>query len=301
VRVTNGDVELECEAWGDPSADLVVLIAGLGSQLVSWDEALIELFVDRDFYVVRFDNRDSGLSSSSQGLPDIVGLLDGTVPVNEVPYTLEDMADDVAAIIAAHDGPAHLVGVSMGGMIAQLTALRHPAMVRSLTSLMSSTGNPSVGQPSEVGVEALVSEAPTDRDGYVEHVLEHSRLLGSVAELRDEVSTRRKAERTFDRGLNPDGAARQLAAVVVAADRTEALAALSVPTFVMHGDIDPLINVDGSHAIAGAIRDSELMIIEGMGHDLPPPLWPVLVEGVVRVARRAYEQSSSGQVDGSAG
>src|ERR1700733_1522675 len=235
-RAHANGMELEYESFGDPARPALLLVMGLSYQMIEWDDALCALIADRGFWVTRFDNRDIGLSSKLDelGPPNLLAVMSRTAPP---PYTLEDMAEDSVALLDALGiGAAHIVGVSMGGMIAQLIAIGHPERVLSLTSIMSTVGGPNVVQPQPALSAALVAAPGRTRDERVEHSLENRRLIFGTVMPFDEDRARVKAERAVDRSFSPDGAARQLAAVIAAPDRTAALGLLTMPTLVIHGD-----------------------------------------------------------------
>ena len=287
------------EIWyttdGDPSGEPLLLIMGLSTQHVGWDEDLVALLVGRGFHVIRFDNRDVGLSTK----PDV-----GDLPVVErimaafggaeveAPYLLSDMAADAVAVLDALDiQSAHVMGASMGGMIAQTVAIEHPERVRSLVSVMSTTGARGVGEPDPSVMDILLEAAPTEREAAIERSVKVAHVIGSPG-LVDEDAVRDKAARAFDRCSYPVGAGHQLLAIVASPDRTDALGAVSVPTLVVHGDVDPLVGVSGGEATAAAIPGAELRIVEGMAHDVPRQHWPELVDAVAAVASRAAAPAS---------
>jgi pimeloyl-ACP methyl ester carboxylesterase len=286
-------IELAYEEFGDPGAPAVLLIMGLGVQMLGWDAELCELLAERGFRAVRFDNRDVGRSTKIEGgrRPDVVAAAMGDV--SSASYTLDEMADDCAGLLD-HLGveAAHVVGASQGGMIAQTLAIRHPERVLSLVSIMSSTGDRAVGQPHPEAIPALLTSPPADRDGYAEFVVGAFRTIGSPGFEADEERLRQRAKASFDRGYYPEGTARQLLAVLASGDRTEALRGLDVPAVVIHGTDDPLIDVSGGRATAAAIPGAKLQLIEGMGHDLPRELWPRFVDLIVENAERARSLGS---------
>jgi pimeloyl-ACP methyl ester carboxylesterase len=286
-------IELAYEEFGDPGAPTVLLIMGLGVQMLGWDGELCELLAGRGFRVVRFDNRDVGRSTKIEGgrRPDVVAAAMGDV--SSASYTLDEMADDCAGLLG-HLGveAAHVVGTSQGGMIAQTLAIRHPERVLTLASIMSSTGDRAVGQPHPEAIPALLGSPPADRDGYAEFVVGAFRTIGSPGFEADEERLRQVAKASFDRGYYPEGTARQLLAVLASGDRTEALRGLDVPAVVIHGTDDPLIDVSGGRATAAAIPGAKLQLIEGMGHDLPRELWPRFVDLIVETAERARSLGS---------
>lgn len=289
-RVDVGAVELCYERFGDASDPTAVLVHGLAASLAAWDRALVQLFVDGGLSVLTLDTRDAGGSTILDDAPpfDMAAALRGDRSV--VTYTLDDMADDVAGLLEALEtGPAHLVGVSMGGMIAQMTTVRHPAQVLSLCSIMSTTGGPDVGLPTPAASAVLTRRPAVGRRGFVEQELENAAVIGSTAPQLVDVEWRRaKFERIYDHGVHPRGSGRQLMAILASGDRTSQLAAISAPTLVVHGDADSLIDVSGGTATAAAIPGAELVIIPGMGHELPPAVWPAVVPAIVENTRRGH-------------
>ncbi|MGZ3404964.1 MAG: alpha/beta fold hydrolase [Polyangia bacterium] len=271
--LVNG-IELEYDTLlppnGDTHAPPLLMIMGLASQMIVWPDELRQLLAARGFKVIRFDNRDVGLS---------------TKPATG--YTLDDMADDAAGLLDALDLPsAHVVGASMGGYLAQLLALRHPRRVRSLCIIMSSTGARDVGLPAPDILPMLLQPLPTERDAYIEHRVRISRRLSSTTYPFDEPRMRALAGAAFDRCFFPLGGQRQLAAVMAAPDRTARLAELRVPTLILHGADDPIVAPSGGEALARAIPGAELRVFAGMGHDLPAALWPTFADAIAENARR---------------
>lgn len=272
------------ETIGDPGGRPLLLIMGLGGPMIWWDDDLCGLLADRGFHVIRFDNRDCGRSQAMSGRVSLIGSFLRQPP----PYSLDDMADDAAGLLD-HLGieSAHVTGVSLGGMISQTLAIRHPARIRSLVSVMSTTGDKLVGWPNPRVLPSLLGKPPKGRDGYVEAVLSTFKLIGSPGFTFDEDRMRTRAARTFDRGVNRAGTMRQLVAITSAANRTSQLRRLRIPALVIHGKADPLVHVSGGKATARAIPGAELILVPGMGHDLPRAVWPTLVDGIDRTARRA--------------
>ena len=262
ARVSD-QVTLAYEELGDAGATPLLLIAGLGSQLISWHEPLCEMLAERGLRVIRFDNRDSGLSTHMDG-----------------PYSLEDMAADAAGLLDVLGiESAHVVGISMGGMIAQALAYEHPERVRSLVSLMSTTGERAASQPTPAAREALMRPRSTTPDEAEERSLDWIRVVGSPG-LFDEELVRQRARTAFERDSDPAGFQRQLDAIYAARDRTGRVREITAPTLVIHGALDPLIPPEAGRATAAAIDGAQLLVIEGMGHDMPPPLWPKLAEAM---------------------
>jgi pimeloyl-ACP methyl ester carboxylesterase len=284
---TNG-IELEYDTFGDPSKPALLLIMGLGVQMLGWDERFCSMLADRGFFVIRFDNRDIGLSSKIEDgpLPNPLQLMAGDT--SSASYTLDDMADDTAGLLDELGiEAAHVVGASMGGMIAQTLACRHPERVLSLTSIMSSTGSSESGQPKPEILAALITPAPADREGYVDAMANTFKLIGSPGYPPDEAELRDLIGRLYDRSYYPAGFLRQLAAIMASGDRSVTICDIGVPTLVIHGEDDPLIQLSGGEATAAAISGSKLVKIPGMGHDLPPALWQRFVDEIVANAERA--------------
>jgi pimeloyl-ACP methyl ester carboxylesterase len=288
-RARVNGVELAWDSFGDPKTRPLLLVMGLGLQMIAWDDAFCEALAARGFYVIRFDNRDAGLSTSfdAYGDPNPLQVFDQLRkkrPVN-APYLLRDMADDAIGVLdAAGVRAAHVLGISMGGMIAQELAIRHPERVLTLTSIMSTTGATDVRGPSYETIAAVLAPFPPNRGGFIQRSLEVARTLHGGGFAFDEDRYRRLAARSFDRAYHPGGVRRQLIAIWLSGDRTAALAKLALPTLVMHGDADPLIPIDGGRATARAIPGARLEIVSGMGHELPRAVWPQVIDGVTKLA-----------------
>jgi pimeloyl-ACP methyl ester carboxylesterase len=280
-------IEIVYETIGDPSNPPLLLVMGLGMQLIHWDRELCELLAERGFHVIRFDNRDSGRSTMIDApVPDLRRMMLGLRV--QAPYLLEDMADDAFGLLDQLGiEAAHVVGASMGGMIAQTMAIKRPERVLSLTSIMSTTGERRAGRPKLRVWGVLLRRAPREKKAYVEHFVRTFRMIGSTGFPIDEDRIRELAAATYDRGHDAAGTARQLAAILASADRTEQLRSLSVPTTVIHGQADPLVPFRGGRATAQAIPDARLIAIPGMGHDLPREVWPQVVDAIGDNARRA--------------
>jgi len=283
-----GELELCYETFGAAEAPPVLLVMGLASQMILWDEDFCALLAAEGFRVIRFDNRDVGRSTIMRGsrIPRRWQLL--TRDARGAAYSLDEMAADAVGLLDHLGiGAAHIVGASMGGMIAQLIALQQPDRVLSLVSIMSTTGNRRVGRPQPRLALRMLRRPPTDREGYIADQLETYRVIGSSGFDFDEAHRRERAGRCFDRGIHPAGSARQMAAITSAPDRTSMLAQVRVPTTVIHGDADPLVNVSGGRATAESIPGAKLVILTGMGHDLPRELWPQIIEAIVQNAALA--------------
>jgi pimeloyl-ACP methyl ester carboxylesterase len=284
-----GEVEVAYETFGDPADPAMLLVMGLGVQMLGWDVEFCETLAGRGFQVVRFDNRDVGRSTIFEHAPrvDVMAVVAGDH--RTASYRLSDMAADAVGLLDFLEiDAAHVVGTSQGGMIAQTIAIEHPERVLSLTSISSTTGDPGVGQPHPVAIPALLTRAPEDREGFADFAVQAFGVIGSpgFAGSSEEERIRERARSSYDRGYHPEGIARQLAAVIASGDRTEGLRRLDVPTLVIHGVDDPLIDVSGGRATAAAIPGASLELIEGMGHDLPKPLWPTFVELIAENAAR---------------
>lgn len=283
-----GKLKLCYETFGARGDSPLLLVMGLASQMILWDDAFCELLAAQGFWVIRFDNRDVGRSTILHGarVPKRWQLV--TRHARGAAYSLDEMAADAVGLLDQLGiGAAHVVGASMGGMIAQLIAVNHPDRVLSLVSIMSTTGNRRVGRPDPAVALRMLRKTPRDREGYIEDNIESYRRIGSKGLDFEEQHKRARAGRCFDRGIHPAGTARQLAAIVVAPDRTSSLRQVRVPTTVIHGDSDPLINISGGRATAEAIPGAKLVLLPGMGHDLPRELWPEIIDAIVRNAARA--------------
>jgi pimeloyl-ACP methyl ester carboxylesterase len=281
------------ERFGNESDPPMLLIMGLGTQMIGWPDEFCELLADRGFHVVRFDNRDIGRSTKVKGSPPTPRQLI-TRKIDPVLYRLSDMAGDAVKLIQELNlAPAHIVGASMGGMIAQTLAAQHPDATRSLVSIMSNTGNRWKGQPAFGIYRYLLRRAPEDRDGYIEYTTKVFEAIGSRGLPFDKDRVRDMVARSYDRGHDPAGPSRQLAAIVASGDRTAELRTIRVPTLVIHGSKDRMVARSGAVATAKAIPQARLMIVEGMGHDLPEAAWPQLVEAIAAHAHAA-DRSAAG-------
>ncbi|HEY8120336.1 MAG TPA: alpha/beta fold hydrolase [Myxococcota bacterium] len=283
-------IQLEYDSFGRASDTPLLLIMGLGAQMVLWDEEFCELLARHGHYVVRFDNRDVGLSTKfdSAGVPNIVALMQPGADRSGVPYTLDDMADDAAGLLdALRIERAHIVGASMGGMIAQTVAYRHAPKTRSLVSIMSSTGNPALPPAKPEAMAVLLTPRPLDRASNVEASVQAARVIGSPGYPADEARVRERAGMMFDRAFTPLGTARQMAAIFAHGNRVPRLGAVTAPTLVIHGVADPLVPIEGGRDTAKAIPGAQLLEIEGMGHDLPPGLWTRIADAIAAHTQKA--------------
>jgi len=286
-RVKANGIEIAYETFGD--GEPLMLIMGIGAPMLYWRDSFCERLSWRGFRVIRLDNRDAGRSTRLQhlGVPDVYrGLARRTLglPV-EAPYSLDDMADDVVGLLDALGlDAAHVVGTSMGGMIAQTLAIRHPARLRSMTSIMSTTGRRRdvVGQPG--AMLALFEKPPTNREAAIEQNVRLLKRIGSPAFPAPESELRDLVARSVDRGMFPDGFARQMGAILASGSRHQALRQVTVPTMVLHGSDDPLIPLRGGRATAQAVPGARFAVIEGMGHDMPRPTWPQLLDRIEEIA-----------------
>jgi len=286
IAKANG-VKIVHDMFGDPDKPPVLLIVGLGQQMIAWDEEFCAQIAARGYWVIRFDNRDTGLSTKldEAGVPDMAAVFAAMIegkPV-ESPYSLLDMADDAVGLLDALGiESAHVVGESMGGMIAQRMVIHHTVRVRTLTSIMSTTGEPGLPPPTPEAMNILANRPPTDREGYIEDYVERWRVLNGQKLPYDEEASRELASRIFDRGLNLPGFARQLAAIIADGSRKQALKTVNVPTLVIHGDADPLVPVECGIDTANSVPGSELLIIEGVGHTFPRQVWAQVIDAIVR-------------------
>jgi len=280
-------IEIAYETFGDPGARPLLLVMGLGAQMIVWQDEFCTAIAERGFHVVRFDNRDAGLSTHMHDAPepDVAAAMGGDY--TSATYTLDDMADDSVGLLAELGiDAAHVVGASMGGMIAQTIAIRHPQRVLSLTSIMSTPG-PRVAPPTEAAAAALMVPPATSREEAIERAIAATKVIGSPGFPPDEEWIAESAGVAYDRAFDPPGFARQFVAIQASGDRTEQLGGVRVPTLVVHGADDPLVTLPGGEATAAAIPDAELVVIPGMGHNLPRQVWPQVVDAIVRTADRA--------------
>jgi pimeloyl-ACP methyl ester carboxylesterase len=283
-----GEIELCYETFGDPGDPALLLVMGLGTQMIAWHEDFCAQLAGRGFQVIRFDNRDIGRSTHLQAPPPTQRQVLAR-DRRAAAYTLEDLAGDAAGLLTALGrGDAHVVGASMGGMIAQVLAAAHPDRVRSLASIMSTTGARWRGQPAVRVMPFFLRKRPATREEAVERTLALFRLVGSPGFDRDEERLRAMSHLAFERGPgDAAGTGRQLAAIFASGDRTPSLARITAPTVVIHGTNDRLVAPSGGRATAAAIPGARLELIEGMGHDLPRDVWPRVIDRVVENTRRA--------------
>jgi pimeloyl-ACP methyl ester carboxylesterase len=285
-------IDLCYEIFGDDSAEPMLLIMGLGAQMILWDDDFCRQLAARGFRVIRFDNRDIGQSSKLTGgkrlgALELLKLRFLKIPV-AAPYRLHDMALDVTGLMDALGiRSAHLVGASMGGMIAQEVAISFPERVRSLTSIMSTTGNPKLPPPTKEAAAVLMAPPPKTREEYLERFAQTWKVLRVGSFPQDEALDRGRAERTFERGLNPAGVARQLRAILASGSRKQRLASVKAPTLVIHGTVDPLVPPEGGKDTAASIPGAKLLMVKGMGHALPIPMWPEIIDAVDKHAHAA--------------
>jgi pimeloyl-ACP methyl ester carboxylesterase len=287
--VANG-IQLEYETFGarDDAASPVLLVMGLGAQMVLWDEAFCEAIAAHGHHVIRYDNRDTGLSAKFEehGTPDLMALMSGQSDAAPA-YTLDDMAaDGIGLIDALGFESAHVCGASMGGMIVQTMAIQHPDKVKTMTSIMSTTGNPELPPPDPAAIGQLMAPPATNREEAMQRSVNAFKVFGSPGFEFDEARVREKAARSFDRCFLPSGQARQMAAILTQSNRVPELQKLDLPTLVVHGESDPLVPVTGGRDTADAIPGAELMLIEGMGHDMPREVQPRIADAIHALAKR---------------
>ena len=289
-----GDVELCYETFGDPADPAMLLIMGLATQMIAWHDDFCAELAGRGFHVIRFDNRDIGRSTKLSHVrpPSLWQIV--RMDRRAAGYTLEDLADDAVGLLD-HLGieRAHVVGASMGGMIAQTVAIRHPKHVLSLVSIMSNTGARLTGQPALRTLPIFLKRAPRDREAFAAHAVRLFEAIGSPGYPPDPDEIRAHALRSHDRGVDPAGSGRQLAAILAAPDRTKDLRRVRVPTLVIHGTKDRMVTPSGGRRTAKAIPGARLMLIEGMGHDLPRALWPRMLDAIEETAARAATAGSA--------
>jgi len=282
------EIELCYETFGDPADEPVLLVMGLATQMIAWQEDFCEELAGRGFHVIRFDNRDCGRSTQlADHRPPTLGHLLRRRR-DAAAYSLADMAGDAVGLLD-HLGidRAHVVGASMGGMIAQTIAIRFPERVRSLVSIMSNTGGRFSGQPAFKVYPVFLKQAPKDRAGFIEHTIRLYDAIGSPGFERDDAEMRELFEREYDRGVSAAASGRQLMAILADRDRAPQLRRLDVPALVIHGTADKLVAISGGRRTAKAIPDARMLEIDGMGHDLPRGAWPQIIDGIAETAARA--------------
>jgi pimeloyl-ACP methyl ester carboxylesterase len=274
-----------CQTFGEKTGEPLVLIMGLGAQMILWEADFCAALAARGFHVVRFDNRDVGKSSSvAAPPPDLAKVMSGQAPLN-APYTLEDMAKDTIGLMDALGfESAHVAGASMGGMIAQSLAIQYPERVKSLTSIMSTTGEPGLPPPTPEVWAAMIAPPPRTAAEFIEANVRVARLLRSYDDADEAAADLVRARRAAERGLNPMGGARQMAAIIASGSRKEALARVKAPTLVIHGADDPLVPLQGGEATARAIPGARLLVLPRMGHTLPRAVWPEIVDAMAELA-----------------
>ncbi len=305
-----GGFGLAYDTFGWRDAPPILLIAGFGQQMIGWDESFCALLAARGFRVIRFDHRNMGHSSElraapARGAPALgkawtqlhpgrwLGALAGAHL-----HTLRDMADDAAGLLAALEiDSAHAVGISMGGMIGQLLAIHHPARVRTLTSISSTTGDPVLGRPNQSALWKLLTPAPPDRDGFAGHAVELWRVLRATDDAVEDAMERKRALRMVDRGVSPEAVRRQLAAVLKSRGWKSALASLTAPTLVIHGERDPLIPVAAGRDTAEAVPGAKLLLLPDVGHALPAASWRRVIDAIAQHARQ-FEAAPAGSLTG---
>ncbi|MEY4362387.1 MAG: hypothetical protein RL391_1693, partial [Actinomycetota bacterium] len=279
IKAKVGSLDLEYESIGSPSDPTVLLVMGFTAQMIGWPDSFVRLLVDSGLHIVRFDNRDCGLSSKLDGVTvdvdPVIAAAIADLPPPPVPYTLSDMAADGIGLLD-HLGvdSAHIVGASMGGMIVQHMAIEHPSRVRSLTSIMSMTGELEFGSPLPEAAEVLLAPPALDRAENIENALKYS--VWQSKRYFDPAQVKADAARSYDRSFYPEGSSRQLAAIYASGKRADGLRKLDVPTLVIHGRDDTLIPPSGGERTAALVPGASLMMVADMGHDLPPPLQPLI-------------------------
>ncbi|MFX0097340.1 MAG: alpha/beta fold hydrolase [Candidatus Hodarchaeota archaeon] len=284
-KASVNNIKIEYETIGDPNSKPLLLIAGLGSQMHAWSDEMCENLASRGFFAIRFDNRDIGLSTKMKdaGIPNFAEInaayIRGEKP--EIPYTLEDMAGDAVGLLdTLNIDRAHIFGASMGGMIAQVLAYKHPSRVLSLTIIMSTTGNPELPQGKPEIMAQFFAPVPSEREAYIEETVKRDRLIYGTFDF-DEVKGREYRAKEYDRSYYPEGPIRQLAAMAIPGNTRPKLSAISAPTLVIHGKEDPFYPVEAGKDIASAIPGAELLVLDGMGHGFPREVIPRIIDALV--------------------
>jgi pimeloyl-ACP methyl ester carboxylesterase len=296
IARANG-IDICYEIFGEPTAEPMLLIMGLGAQMVLWDDAFCEQLAARGFRVIRFDNRDIGQSGKLTGgkrlTPlELLKLRFLKIPV-AAPYKIIDMARDTTGLMDVLGiKSAHLVGASMGGMIAQEIAISFPQRVRSLTSIMSTTGDPKVPPPTKEAAAMLMAPPPTTKEEYFARFAQTWKILRVGSFPEDEALDASRAARIYSRGLNPAGAGRQLRAILASGSRKARLSSVTAPALVIHGTVDPLVRPEGGIATAASIPGAKLLMVEGMGHAIPIPMWPQIISAIADHAKGAAKKAA---------
>jgi pimeloyl-ACP methyl ester carboxylesterase len=296
IARANG-IEICYEIFGDAAAEPMLLIMGLGAQMIHWDDDFCWQLAARGFRVIRFDNRDIGKSSKMTGgkritLAEFLKMRFLKIPVS-APYKLRDMAEDTIGLMDVLGiESAHVVGLSMGGMIAQELAISFPQRMRSLTSIMSTTGNPKVPPPTREASAVLMAPPPATKEEYLVRFAQTWKILRVGSFPQDEALDPSRAERTYARGLNPAGVGRQLRAILASGSRKQRLASVKAPTLVIHGTVDPLVHPEGGRDTAASIPGAKLLMVEGMGHALPIPMWPEIIDAIDKHAHGAAAKAA---------
>ena len=292
ATATANGIRIEYDTFGNSSSEPLLLIVGLGSQMIMWNEEFCEQLAAEGHFVIRFDNRDVGLSTKfdDTGTPNVMEAMQAAIAGEKVdaPYTMDDMAEDAVGLLDTLGiDKAHICGRSMGGMIAQVIAIRHPERVTSLTSIFSSTGDPNLPRAKPEVMQLLLVPRPEERETNIEFNLKVWRTTSGSGFPFDEDGMRKMMARVYDRCFHPQGTARQLVAVMASGDRTTALKSVTAPTLVIHGSDDPLVPVECGEATAKAVPGASLLIIEGMGHSLPVAAWPQIIDAIATHIREA--------------
>ncbi len=288
--VNANGIEIVYDTFGRSDDPPIVLISGLSMQMIEWVERFCQMLAGKGYWVIRYDNRDVGLSQKldEAGIPRIQELLQKVSKGEDikVPYLLSDMADDAVGLLDSLGiDSANFVGVSMGGMIAQEIAINHPSRVRTLTSIMSTTGDPHLPQAKPSAMAVVMTPMPREKDRYVNAFVKAYRYLKGPLTPLDEPAIRRLGIRCFERGIHPAGVVRQLAAIIASESRKEALKKVRIPTVVIHGDSDPLLPVECGIDTVNAIPGARIKILKGVGHELPPVVWEEVVDAIAGIAR----------------
>jgi pimeloyl-ACP methyl ester carboxylesterase len=291
AKAKANNIEIEYDTFGSPSSKPLLLIMGLGSQMIMWLEEFCNALVNEGFFVIRFDNRDVGLSTKfdEAGVQDLMKVINTAQQGKSInaPYTLNDMADDAIGLLDfLKINKAHICGASMGGMIAQTIAIRHPSRVLSLTSIMSSTGNPDLPQPTPEAMQALLIPAPKEKNAYIKHIVKMGKILYGSGFPYDEKLRSELAGIAYDRCFYPAGFNRQMVAILASGSRKDALKSINVTSLVVHGADDPLVPLEGGKDTAESIPNAKLLIIDGMGHSLPPETWPQIINAISKNAEK---------------